>query len=61
MDIDVASTETPDLILTVIDSSVATMTIKANEALEAGCDEYDTLAVHFPGIFDEIQALLVSD
>jgi hypothetical protein len=45
----------------VIDSSVATMTIKANEALEAGCDEYDTLAVHFPGIFDEIQALLGSD
>jgi CheY-like chemotaxis protein len=54
MGIDMASSETPDLIfldlsLPVIDGSAATMTIKTNEAIEAGGDDYDTQSVDFPG------------
>ena len=54
MGIDMASSETPDLILLdlslpVIDGSAATMTIKTNEAIEAGGDDYDAQSVDFPG------------
>jgi CheY-like chemotaxis protein len=54
MGINMASSETPDLILRdlnlpVIDGSAATMTIKTNETIEAGGDHYNTQSVDFPG------------